>query len=124
MDRRDAGGIKSLKKKIKTLLVLAFLEFESLFALETVTSSVALGVVLVWKKNYGKLQTNQFTPRAMTYQERWYSTSEMEAVGVVLALKKFRVYLLFDKPFLISTNHRALKKRLRRRIFMEVWHYG
>ena len=44
----------------------------------------------------------------MSVAERKYSACEREALAVVFALRKFRVYLLSDVPFVVVTDHHAL----------------
>lgn len=51
----------------------------------------------------------------MKEQERSYSKSERKALAIVLALRNFRVNLLFDKPFLVYTDHQALETAFRKR---------
>lgn len=48
-------AFNNLKKKLKIPLVLAFPDFESPFLVEKDSSSVILGLVLVQKKEGGKL---------------------------------------------------------------------
>lgn len=45
----------------------------------------------------------------MNSVEKKYYACESEAVGVILALNKFRVYLMSSKPFVVVTEHMALK---------------
>lgn len=81
--------------------LLSFPNFDSLFFVETDASSVSLGVKLAPKKMDGKVHPIEFVSPTMTDQERQYSTSEREALGVFFALTNFLVYLLSQKPLVI-----------------------
>ena len=104
-----AFAFESLKKKLTEPPVLAFPDFDSPFVVETDASNVSLGAVLAQKKSDGKIHPVQYASRTMTDAERNYSTSEREALAVIFALKKFRVYLLSSIPFKIVTDHQALR---------------
>lgn len=48
-----------------------------------------------------------FSVLTMAEQERWYSITEREALSILFQFKKFRVYLLFEKPFFVYTDNQA-----------------
>ena len=49
-----------------------------------------------------------YSSRKLNKEERNYSTTETEALGMVFALQKYRHYLLAN-PFIFYTGHQALK---------------
>ena len=99
----------TLKERLKSPPLLAFADFDVPFVVETDASSVAIGSVLVQKKEDGKVHPIQYASRTMTAPERNYSACEREALAVIIALKNFRVYLLSSIPFTLITDHLALR---------------
>ena len=84
------------------------------FVLETDASKVAVGAVLKqYFNSVGGEFPVAFYSRALTITERNYSAYELEMYAVVRAVERFRVYLL-GKPFLLRTDHLALKNLLKR----------
>ena len=53
------------------------------------------------------LRPISFYSKLLTNAERNYSTSEREALAIVVGIKKFRPYL-FGKKFRVITDHKAL----------------
>ena len=49
-----------------------------------------------------------YSSRKLNKVERNYSTTEREALGMVFALQKYRLYLL-SNPFIFYTDYQALK---------------
>lgn len=109
MDLEDAKALDYLKEELTTPPVLAFPDFDSFFVVGTGVSSASLGFVLYQKKEYVKVHVVQCTSRAMTEQERRYTTRERGALAVLCAHKNFRVYRLSEKLFVIWTEHKALQ---------------
>ena len=99
----------TLKERLTSPPLLAFPDFDAPFVVETDASSVAIGAVLAQKKEDGKVHPIQYASRTMTAAERNYSACEREALAVIFALKKFRVYLLSSIPFTLITDHQALR---------------
>lgn len=97
-----------MKEKLTTPPVLPYPNFGKPFVLETVPSLVAVGAVLVQKQGDGKVHPAQFASWTMNLAAKNYSTCERGALGVVFALRQFRVYLLSSKPFKVVTDHQAL----------------
>ena len=102
-------AFEKLKSKMCNSPVLAYPDFTKPFIVETDASSVALGAVLSQKSSDGKIHPLQFASRTMNAAERNYSACEREALAVIFALKKFRVYLLSDETFTLITDHQALR---------------
>ena len=102
-------AFRTLKQKLTSPAVLDFPDFNQPFIVETDASCLSLGAVLAQKKEDGKVHPIQYASRTMTDAEKKYSTCEREALAVIFALKKFRVYLLSSIPFTIITDHQALR---------------
>ena len=51
----------------------------------------------------------------MNTSEREYSACEREALAVIFALKRFRVYLLSSTPLKLITDHQALSYAFRKK---------
>ena len=102
-------AFQDLKQRLVSPPVLALPDFDQPFIVETDASNVALGAVLAQKCRDGAVHPIQYASRTLTPAERNYSACEREALAVVFALKKFRVYLLSDIPFTVITDHRALQ---------------
>ena len=63
------------------------------FVLETDASGAGLGAVLSQKQEDGFQRSVAFASRTLQAHEKNYGVSEMEALGVVWAVKHFRPYL-------------------------------
>lgn len=98
-----------LKEKLTSPPLLALPDFDEPFVVETGASSIAVGAVLPQKKEDGKIHPIQYASRTMTSTEKNYSACEREALAVIFALKKFRVYLLSTQKFTLITDHQALQ---------------
>ena len=89
--------------------------FEGSFIVETDASSGSLGSVLARKKEDGRIRPVQYAIRTITPAERSYSACEREALAVVVAPKKFRVYMPSSKPVSLITDYQepqyALEKK-------------
>ena len=110
-----------LKQRLTTPPVLAFPEFEAPFIVGTDASSVAFGALLAQKKADEKVHPIQYTNRTMAAAERNYSACEREALAVIFALKKFRVYLYPKTFFRSSRTTRLCVTLFKRRIYTSTW---
>ncbi len=99
----------TLKTRLTSPPVLTFPDFDEPFVVETDASSSAVGAVLAQRKEDGLVHPLQFASRSLNAAERNYAVCERVAAAVIFALKKFRVYLLADKPFQLVTDHQALQ---------------
>ena len=108
-------AFEEVKKKLTSPPVLAFSDFEKSFVVETDASSVDVGAVLAQHKEDGKCHPVQYASRTMNDAEKKYSACEREALAVILALKKFRVYLLSTQKFILVTDHQALQYAFRKK---------
>ena len=105
------GALDRLKQLMTEAPVLAFPDFEKDFILETDASGVGLGAVLSQKQGDGLQRPVAFASRTLQSPEKNYGVSEMEALGVVWAVKHFRPYLYGHRCEVI-TDHKALKALL------------
>lgn len=104
-----------LKQALTTPPVLAFPDFDEPFEVETDALTKAVGAVLSQKKEDGRVHPIQFASRTMNAAEKKYSACEREALVVVFALKKFRIYLRSSKSFVVITDQQALRGAFARR---------
>ena len=102
------SSFNDLKNRLVSPPILAMPNFSLPFVVETDASNVAVGAVLAQTQEDGKVHPVQYASRTMSAAERKYSACEREALAVVFALRKFRVYLLSDVPFVVVTDHHAL----------------
>ena len=97
--------------KLKELLtsnpVLRPPDFNRDFYLFTDASAFGLGAILGQKDQDGNEFVISYASRLLKGAERNYSVTEKEALGVVWAVKYFRIYLV-GKLFYIISDHRAL----------------
>ena len=101
-------AFEGLKVTLTSLPVLAFSDFDQPFVVETDLSSVAVGAVLAQRREDKRFHPIQYASRTMTSAERNYSACEREALALLFALKRFRVYLLTTQRFTLITDHQAL----------------
>ena len=103
-----------LKEALTTAPVLAFPDFDLPFIVETDASSRAVGAVLAQKQE-GRIHSIQYASRSLNSAEKNYSACEREAVAVIFALRKFRIFLLSGHRFDLVTDHQALRYALEKK---------
>ena len=115
--RRLSGraAVEEAFNRLKTLLteapVLAFPDFSCDFRLETDASGLGLGAVLSQEQADGTTRPIAYASRTLQLHERNFSATEMEALGVVWAVRHFRQYLYGHRCH-VHTDHEALKSLL------------
>ena len=102
------GRLKELMTGAPTL---AFPDFARAFILETDASGEGLGAVLAQKLDDGAVHPIAYASRTLQPHERNYGVTELEALGVVWAVKHFRPYL-YGHRCEVYTDHEALKSLL------------
>lgn len=106
---------ESIFKQLKSLLtnapLLVFPDFEKEFILETDASGSGLGAVLAQEQEGGGKAPIAYASHTLQKHKKKYGVTELEALGVVWAVKHFRPYLYGCKCRVI-TDHEALKSLL------------
>lgn len=103
------SAFEELKQALVDALVLAYPDFDKPFVVETDASGRGVGAVLAQKKDDGHVHPTNFASRSLNSAERNYFACEREALVVIFAIRKFRVYLLSDIPFDLVTDHQSLR---------------
>ena len=102
-------AFNQLKAALTEAPVLAFPQFGRPFLLETDASGVGLGAVLSHVQDDSTNRPIAYASRTLQPHERNYGISELEALGVVWAIKHFRHY---GHPCTVYTDHEALRSLL------------
>ena len=84
---------QKLKDKLVGSPVLAFPQCDRGFILDTDAFGVGLGAVLAQKQDDGTVRPVAYASRTLQSHEKNYGVTEMEALGVVWAVRHFRHYL-------------------------------
>ena len=90
-------AFQQLKHLLTRAPVLAFPNFGCEFILETDASGVGLGAILAQEQEDGTVRPIAYASRTLQAHEKRYSATELEALGVVWAVKHFRDYLYGHK---------------------------
>ena len=96
-----------LKKLVSSDVVLAHFNEELETYIICDAGAVGLGAILVQKQKDGSMRPVHYASRSLTPQEKKYSQTEREALGVVWSCEKFHIYI-YGKPFVILTDHEPL----------------
>ena len=105
--------MESAFMKIKTMIAdavaLSIPDMKRSFVLVTDCSNIAAGAMLAQEAETGgnQLLPCAFYHHALSKTESSYSATEKELLAIVLAVKKFRVYL--GRSFKLITDHQALR---------------
>ena len=91
--------------------MLAFPDFQLDFILETDASKLGLGAILSQNQPDGSQRPIAYASRSLQSHEQNYGITELEALGVVWAVKHFRPYL-YGHRCTVITDHEALKSLL------------
>ena len=101
---------EALKQQVANAVALTLPNFNRKFVLVTYASDTGVVAMLANRDNScggAKLAPIAFFHHALSPEQSRYSTTEKELLAVVLAVRKFRVYL--GRPFDLTTDHRALR---------------
>ena len=100
--------VRTLKEKILTLPLLAFLDFAKPFLLETDASKEGLGAILSQKQEDGRFHPVAFGSHSLTPAERNYHSSKLEFLALKWGVTEhFREYLAYT-PFMVKTDNTPL----------------
>ena len=97
-----------LKERLLARPVLAVYEPKAETEVHTDASMIGLGAVLIQKQEDNKFHPVSYYSRKTTKDESKYHSYELEALAIVCALERFRVYVLGIK-FVIRTDCNSLK---------------
>ena len=101
------SSFTKLKQQVSDAVALYLPDFKKPFVLVTDASDSGTGAMLA-NRDGQDLKPLGFFHHALSEHERRYSTTEKELLAVVLAVKRFRIYLS-NGPFSLITDHRALR---------------
>ena len=107
-------SFETLKDLLTTPPVLAYPNFTKEFVLHTDASGEGLGAILEQEQEDGQLHPVAHASRSINKHEKQYDVAELEALGVVWAVKHFRSYLIGQKCT-VYTDHAPLKSMLQAR---------
>ena len=97
----------TLKRALTSATVMSNPDPTKTFVIQTDASDVGIGAVLSQGPAAEDRPIAYFSQKLLDH-ERKYSVIEKECLAVVLGVKTFEVYLL-GRPFILQTDHRALK---------------
>ena len=102
-------AFEKIKAMIADAVALAIPDMTRGFVLVTDCSNIAAGALLAQEAEHGSKQLVPcaFYHHALSKPEQAYSATEKELLAIVLAVKKYRVYL--GKRFKLITDHQALR---------------
>lgn len=75
---------------------------------------------LMQKYERGRMRAVHFASRYLNRCEESYSTFEREGAAIIFALNKYRPYIL-SAPFMVYSDHRALKTAFEESDLMDGW---
>ena len=100
-------AFENLKRAMIDAPILIAPDSSKSFVLQTDASDYAMGAVLGQYDDNKVLRPVAFLSKKFTATERRYSTSERECLAIVVALHRFKIYLV-NSTFEIQTDHRPL----------------
>lgn len=103
-------AFQQLKSALIQAPVLAMPNFSKQFMLETDASDLGFGAILIQEGH-----PVAYLSKAVSGKNRSLSTYEKECMAIILAVEKWRSYLV-HQPFIIKTDHRSLLYLIEQRI--------
>lgn len=98
----------ALKHALTHAPVLMAPDYDKEFELDTDASLIGIGAVLSQKDDDGNLKPVMFMSERLSETESNYPTHEREFLAIVKAMRKWRVYLDTNVPFIVHTDHNPL----------------
>jgi hypothetical protein len=111
---RHQRAFDTLKQHMTSAPVLAHPDLNSPFILHTDASYLGLGAILGQKDEFGREHIIEFASRTLNKHELNYAPTELECLGVIWAVQKFKQYLCVQR-FDIFTDHQALTSLLNKK---------
>ena len=97
-----------LKRKVQSIPILVFPDFDKPFLLETDASKEGLGVMLSQKQSDGRYHPVTFGSHSLTSLEKSYHSSKLEFLALKWSITEhFKEYLAY-LPFLVQTDNNPL----------------
>ena len=106
-DEQQKNAFQTIKATIANTTALSIFDNKKDTEIQTDASNTGLGAVLLQKDNDGEMQVIAFASRTLTPAERNYSILEKEALAIVFAVQRWKVFL-WGRFFRIITDHRPL----------------
>ncbi|XP_024032893.1 uncharacterized protein LOC112095340 [Morus notabilis] len=103
-------AFQELKRRMTETLILALPDFKDTFEVDTDASGAGIGAVLLQQGRPVAYYSKGLSPRTMAK-----SVYERELMALVLAIQKWRVYLL-GRKFVVHTDQKSLRFLLEQRI--------
>lgn len=101
------AAFKELKQRLVSAPILAYPDFTKDFRLQTDGSKEGVGAVLSQLDQNGQEHVVAYASKVLEKHQRNYSTTDLEALAVVWAIKYFQHYL-YGRRFEVVTDHEAL----------------
>jgi len=101
-------AFQELKARIVNPPILHLANFDKTFILQTDSSDIGIGAVLMQEDESGVKHPIAFASRKLLPRETKYSTVEKECLAIVWAVAKFQEYL-YGKEFVLETDHQPLQ---------------
>ncbi|KAK3883777.1 hypothetical protein Pcinc_011902 [Petrolisthes cinctipes] len=101
-------AFQTLKLQVATGTSLNLPDYKKRFMLVTDASNVGTGAMLANRADNGNLLPIAFFHHTLTPAEQRYSVTEKELLAVIVAIKRFRIYLCSSQVDLV-TDHHALR---------------
>ena len=96
-----------LRKHLCSAPVLAYLDFQKPFILDTDASNTGISGVLSQLDDEGRERAIAYASRLLTKSERQYCITRRELLAVVTFIQQYRPYLICSK-FTLPTDHGSL----------------
>ena len=104
--QREENAFRGLKQCLSKQPILKLPDLSKEFLLQTDASKCAVGAVLM-QEHEGNNFPVAFASRKLQPREIKYSVIEKECLALVLAIRKFHVYL-YGRQFTLQTDHQPL----------------
>ena len=114
-DTNHQQALETITQKLSSAPVLAPPKFGKSFIIETDASKIALGAFLLQEGTDGLEHPVAFASRKLNKFESKYPSVEMEALGIVFALKEFRAYIEGSELTVVRTDNSALCSLFKRK---------